>query len=206
MRENRERERMQIFPPRVIEKRNGGEIAYDIWSRLLEEGIIFIRGPIQDEMANIVVAQILFLESKNPEKDISIYINTPGGAVTAGLAIYDTMQYVKNDISTICVGQGASLGALLLAAGTKKKRFALPNSRILIHQPLGGAQGQATDVKIQTDELLKTKERINKILSHHTGQPLKKIEKDTDRDFFMTADQAREYGLIDDIIESKKAG
>lgn len=204
MRENRERERMQIFPPRVIEKRNGGEIAYDIWSRLLEESIIFIRGPIQDEMANIVVAQILFLESKNPEKDISIYINTPGGAVTAGLAIYDTMQYVKNDISTICVGQGASLGALLLAAGTKSKRFALPNSRILIHQPLGGAQGQATDVKIQTDELLKTKERINKIISHHTGQPLEKIEKDTDRDFFMTSDQAKEYGLIDDIIKSKK--
>lgn len=204
MKENREIERMQIFPPRVIEKRNGGEIAYDIWSRLLEEGIIFIRGPIQDEMANVVVAQILFLESKNPEKDISIYINTPGGAVTAGLAIYDTMQYVKNDISTICVGQGASLGALLLAAGTENKRFALPNSRILIHQPLGGAQGQATDVKIQTDELLKTKERINKILSRHTGQPLEKIEKDTDRDFFMTSDEAKEYGLIDDIIESKK--
>lgn len=204
MRNSEKSERLQIFPPRVIEKRNGGEIAYDIWSRLLEEGIIFIRGPIDDEVANVVVAQILFLESKNPEKDINVYVNTPGGAVTAGLAIYDTMQYVKNDISTICVGQGASLGALLLACGTKGKRFALPNSRVLIHQPLGGAQGQATDVKIQTDELLKTKARINKILADHTGQPMERIEKDTDRDFFMTAEEAKKYGLIDEIIESKK--
>lgn len=205
MKDKKQKERLQIFPPRVIEKRNGGEIAYDIWSRLLEEGIIFIRGPISDEVANVVVAQILFRESKNPEKDISVYINTPGGSVTAGLAIYDTMQYVKNDISTICVGQGASLGALLLACGTKGKRFALPNSRVLIHQPLGGAQGQATDVKIQTDELLKTKERINQILANHTGQSLERIEKDTDRDFFMSAEEAKKYGLIDDIVTSKKA-
>lgn len=190
--------------PFVIDRTGQIERTYDIYSRLLEDRIVFLREAVDDHVANLVIAQILFLESKDPEKDIDLYINTPGGVVTSGLAIYDTMQYVRCDISTICVGQASSIGALLLAAGTKGKRFALPNSRILIHQPFGGAQGHAIDVKIHTEELLKTQDRLNKILAHHTGQPLEKIEKDTDRDFYMTAEEALEYGIIDEVIRSRK--
>lgn len=190
--------------PFVIDRTGQVERTYDIYSRLLEDRIVFLREAVDDYVANLVIAQILFLESKDPERDIELYINTPGGVVTSGLAIYDTMQYVRCDISTICVGQASSIGALLLAAGTKGKRFALPNSRILIHQPFGGAQGQAVDVKIHTEELLKTRDRLNKILAHHTGQPLEKIEKDTDRDFFMTPQEALEYGIIDRVIRSRK--
>ena len=194
--------RQQI--PFVIDRTGQVERTYDIYSRLLEDRIVFLREAVDDYVANLVIAQILFLESKDPERDIELYINTPGGVVTSGLAIYDTMQYVRCDISTICVGQASSIGALLLAAGTKGKRFALPNSRILIHQPFGGAQGQAIDVKIHTEELLKTRDRLNKILAYHTGQPLEKIEKDTDRDFFMTPEEALEYGIIDRVIKSRK--
>ena len=190
--------RMQI--PWVIDRVDHVERTYDIYSRLLEDRIIFLGRTITDEVANVVVAELLFLEAKDPEKDIFLYINTPGGGVTAGLAIYDTMQYVKCPVRTICVGMAASMGAVLLAAGTKGKRYALPNSKILIHQPWGGAQGQAIDVKIHAEELIRTRDQINEILARHTGQPKEKIEKDTDRDFFMSAQEAKAYGLVDDII------
>lgn len=186
--------------PMVIEQTNRGERAYDIYSRLLKDRIIFIGTPIDDDVANLVVAQLLFLAAEDPEKDIHLYINSPGGSVTAGLAIYDTMQYIKPDVSTICVGMAASMGALLLAAGAKGKRFALPNSEIMIHQPLGGVRGQASDIKIHADWILKTKERLNRILAERTGQPLEKIERDTDRDHFMSAEEAKEYGIIDEVI------
>jgi ATP-dependent Clp protease protease subunit len=190
--------------PYVIEKTSRGERAYDIYSRLLKDRIIFVGGAaIDDLVANTVIAQILFLEAEDPDKDIHLYVNSPGGVVTSGLAIYDTMQYVKSPISTICIGQAASMGALLLAAGTKGKRFALPNARIMIHQPLGGVQGQATDIDIQAKEILRMREAINGILAKHTGQPLERISQDTDRDFFMSGEQAREYGLIDAVIEKK---
>jgi ATP-dependent Clp protease protease subunit len=189
--------------PIVIEQTSRGERAYDIYSRLLKERIIFIGGPIEDEIANLVMAQLLFLEGESPEKDIYIYINTPGGSITAGMAIYDTMQYIKPEISTICIGQAASMGAVLLAAGAKGKRYALPHSRIMIHQPAiyGGLQGPATDIDIQTKELLRLKRIVNEILAKHTSQPLEKVERDTDRDFFMSAQEAKEYGIIDEIIE-----
>jgi ATP-dependent Clp protease protease subunit len=187
----------------VIEQTPRGERAFDIFSRLLKERIIFLPTFIEDELANLVIAQMLFLEAEDPDKDIHLYINSPGGSVTAGMAIYDTMQYVKADISTICMGQAASMGALLLAAGSKGKRFALPHARIMIHQPLGGVQGQATDIDIQAREILRMREELNRILVHHTGQPTEKIQRDTDRDFFMTPDQAREYGLVDEVISSK---
>lgn len=186
--------------PTVIEKTNFGERAYDIYSRLLKERIIFLGAPIDDNIANSIIAQLLFLESEDPKKDIKLYINSPGGSVTSGMAIYDTMQYIKPDVSTICIGMAASMGALLLAAGAKNKRFALPNSEILIHQVMGGAEGQASDVKIRAERILNIKERLNKILSKHTGQPLKKVEKDTDRDKFMDSTAAKEYGIIDKII------
>ena len=189
--------------PMVVEQSNRGERAYDIYSRLLKDRIVFIGSPIDSEIANLVVAQLLFLESEDPEKDISFYINSPGGVVTAGLAIYDTIQYIKPDIATVCIGQAASMGALLLAAGTKEKRFALPNSRIMIHQPLGGAQGQATDIKIQANEILRMKETLNTILSNHTKQNIKKISDDTDRDFFMSADQALKYGIVDKVVANR---
>ena len=184
----------------VVEQTNRGERAYDIYSRLLKERIIFLGTAIDDTIANLVTAQLLFLEAEEPDRDIAMYVNSPGGAVTAGLAIYDTMQYIKPDVSTICIGQAASMGALLLAAGAKGKRYALPNSRILIHQPLGGVQGQASDIDIQAREILRMREELNDILARHTGQPIKQIEKDTDRDNFMTAEQAKDYGLLDDVI------
>ena len=187
--------------PIVIEQSSRGERAFDIYSRLLKDRIIFLGGGIDDGVADVVVAQLLFLESEDPEKDISIYINSPGGVVTAGMAIYDTMQYIKPDVSTICIGQAASMGAFLLAAGTKGKRYALPNSRIMIHQPLGGAQGQASDIEIQAQEILRMKDSLNHILAAHTGQPLKQIRKDTDRDLFMSAKEAKEYGLIDEVVQ-----
>lgn len=186
--------------PTVIEKTNFGERAYDIYSRLLKERIIFLGAPVDDNIANSVIAQLLFLESEDPKKDIKLYINSPGGSVTAGMAIYDTMQYIKPAVSTICIGMAASMGAVLLAAGEKGKRFALSNSEILIHQVMGGAQGQASDVKIRAERILKVKDNLNKILSKHTGQAIKKVEKDTDRDKFMSADESKEYGLIDKII------
>jgi ATP-dependent Clp protease protease subunit len=189
--------------PIVIEQSSRGERAFDIYSRLLKDRIIFLGGGIDDGMADLVVAQLLFLESEDPEKDISIYINSPGGVVTAGMAIYDTMQYIKPDVSTICMGQAASMGALLLAAGAKGKRYALPNSRIMIHQPLGGAQGQASDIEIQAQEILRMKDMLNDILANHTGQPLKRIKRDTDRDFFMSSKEAKEYGLIDEVVQRK---
>lgn len=190
--------------PIVIETTGRYERAYDIYSRLLKDRIIFLGGPIDDHTANLVVAQLLFLEAQDPDKDIHLYINSPGGSVTAGLAIYDTMQYVKCDVVTICVGQAASIAAVLLSAGAKGKRYALPHSRLMIHQPLGGAEGPAKDVEIITKELLRIKDLINKILSKHTGQPIEKIEKDTDRDFFMNAYEALEYGLIDKVIEPEE--
>jgi ATP-dependent Clp protease protease subunit len=189
--------------PMVVEQSNRGERAYDIYSRLLKDRIIFIGSAINDEIANLIVAQLLFLESEDPEKDISFYINSPGGVVTAGMAIYDTMQYIKPDVATVCIGQAASFGALLLTAGAKGKRFALPNSRVMIHQPLGGAQGQATDIKIQATEILRMKDSLNEILSTHTGQKLKKIEEDTERDFFMTAAQSMEYGIVDKVVADR---
>ena len=191
--------------PIVIEQSSRGERAFDIYSRLLKDRIIFLGGGIDDGVADVVVAQLLFLESEDPEKDISIYINSPGGVVTAGMAIYDTMQYIKPDVSTICIGQAASMGAFLLAAGAKGKRYALPNSRIMIHQPLGGAQGQASDIEIQAQEILRMKDSLNNILAAHTGQPLKQIKKDTDRDFFMSAKEAKEYGLIDEVVQRNVA-
>ncbi len=189
--------------PMVVEQTGRGERAYDIYSRLLKDRIIFLGSSVDDNISNLIVAQILFLESEDPEKDIHIYINSPGGLVTAGLAIYDTMQYVKPDVSTICIGQAASMGALLLAGGAAGKRFALPNSRVLIHQPLGGAQGQATEIDIQAREILRVREELANILARHTGQPLEKVHRDTERDFFMTGQQAREYGIIDKVIEKR---
>ena len=189
--------------PMVVEQTPRGERAFDIFSRLPKERIIFLPTFIEDELANLVIAQMLYLEADDPDKDISLYINSPGGSVTAGMAIYDTMQYVKPAISTICMGQAASMAALLLCAGAKGKRFALPHSRILIHQPLGGAQGQATDIDIQAREILRMREELNRILQYHTGQSMDKIEHDTDRDFFMTAEQAKDYRIVDDVISSK---
>tara|TARA_B100000959_G_scaffold43357_1_gene43629 strand:- start:2601 stop:3203 length:603 start_codon:yes stop_codon:yes gene_type:complete len=189
--------------PMVVEQTPRGERAFDIYSRLLKERIIFLVGPVDDHTANLVVAQLLFLESENPTKDVSLYINSPGGSVTAGLSIYDTMQFIKPDISTLCVGQAASMGAILLSGGAKKKRYALPNSRVMIHQPLGSFQGQATDFEIQAKEILNIRSRLNDILSKNTGQPLKKIQNDTERDNFMTSSDAQKYGLIDDILESR---
>ena len=191
---------MAYYVPMVIEKTSYGERAYDIYSRLLKDRIVFLGGPITDDVANSIVAQLLFLESEDPDKDIHLYINSPGGVVTAGLAIYDTMQYIKPDVSTICIGQAASMGSLLLTAGTKGKRFALPLARIMIHQPLGGAHGQSTDIQIQAKEILRLREVGNDILCQHTGQPREKIMADTERDNFMTAEDAKAYGLIDDVI------
>jgi len=189
--------------PMVVETSGRGERAYDIYSRLLKERVVFLVGEVNDQTANLVIAQLLFLESENPEKDISLYINSPGGSVSAGLAIYDTMQFIKPDVSTLCMGMAASMGAFLLAAGTKGKRFSLPNSRVMIHQPLGGARGQASDIEIQAREILYLRERLNKILAERTGQSIDTIAKDTDRDNFMSAEQAREYGLIDKVIEKR---
>ncbi|PPE70407.1 ATP-dependent Clp endopeptidase proteolytic subunit ClpP [Caldimonas thermodepolymerans] len=189
--------------PIVIEQSGRGERAYDIYSRLLRERVVFLVGPVNDQTANLVVAQLLFLESENPDKDISLYINSPGGSVSAGMSIFDTMQFIKPDVSTLCLGMAASMGAFLLAAGAKGKRYALPNSRIMIHQPLGGAQGQATDIEIQAREILKLRENLNRILSERTGQPLEKIQNDTERDFFMSPDEARTYGLIDQVLEKR---
>lgn len=194
------------FIPIVVEQTGRGERAYDIYSRLLKDRIVFLGSVVTDDVANLIAAQLLFLESEDPERDIFFYINSPGGSVTAGLAIYDTMQYVRPQVSTVCVGQAASMGALLLAAGSKGKRFALPHSRIMIHQPLGGFQGQATDVDIQAREILRMREELNNILVRHTGQSLKRIEKDTDRDFFMTGKQAQEYGLVDEVIAARPDG
>ncbi|MCU0641163.1 MAG: ATP-dependent Clp endopeptidase proteolytic subunit ClpP [Candidatus Margulisbacteria bacterium] len=190
--------------PMVVEQSARGERAYDIYSRLLKDRIIFVGGPIDDDVANIIIAELLFLQSEDPNKDIYMYINSPGGVVTAGLAIYDTMRYLSTPISTICIGQAASFGAVLLAAGEKGRRYALPNARIMIHQPLGGAQGAATDIEIQTLEILRIKKLLNQVIANHTGQSLAKIEKDTDRDFFMGADEAVKYGLVDEVITSIK--
>ncbi len=189
--------------PMVVEQTGRGERAYDIYSRLLKDRIIFLGGPIDDHVANLIIAQLLFLEAEDPEKDIHLYVNSPGGVVTAGMAIYDTMQYLQSPVSTICVGQAASMGAVLLAAGEKGKRFTLPNSRIMIHQPLGGFQGQASDISIHAQEILRMREILNEILSKHTGQKLDKIAADTERDFFMGSDAAKEYGIVDGIVERK---
>ena len=189
--------------PMVIEQSSRGERAYDIYSRLLKDRIIFLGTAMNDEIANLIIAQLLFLESEDPDKDINFYINSPGGMVTAGLAVYDTMQYIKPDITTVCIGQAASMGAVLLAAGTKNKRYSLPNSRILIHQPMGGFQGQASDIEIQAKEILRMKDRLNQILMRHTGKALDDIQKDTDRDFFMSGEEARKYGLIDHVIANR---
>ena len=190
--------------PMVIEQSGRGERSYDIYSRLLKERVIFLVGPVNDQVANLVVAQLLFLESENPDKDISFYINSPGGSVSAGMAIFDTMNFIKPQVSTLCIGMAASMGALLLAAGANGKRFSLPNSKVMIHQPSGGSQGQATEIEIQAREILKTREQLNKILADRTGQPLSRIERDTERDYYMTADECKEYGLIDQVI-SKRA-
>ncbi len=196
--------------PMVIESTNRGERAYDIYSRLLKDRIIFLGAPVDDVFSNLIIAQLLFLEAEDPEKDINLYINSPGGSVTAGLGIYDTIQYVKPPITTICLGQAASMGALLLASGTKGKRYALPNARVMIHQPMGGFQGQATEIDIHAREILKIRERLNQILSHHTGQSLEKISQDTERDYFMSGTEAKDYGLIDEVIvrtlETEKTG
>jgi ATP-dependent Clp protease, protease subunit len=192
-----------MYVPMVIEQTGRGERAYDIYSRLLKSRIIFIGTPIDDAVASLVIAQLLFLEAEDNEKDISLYINSPGGSVTSGLAIYDTMKYIKPDVSTICIGQAASMGAFLLAAGAKGKRFSLPNSRVMIHQPWGGVQGQASDIQIHAKEILKLKEKLNQLLSEHTEQPLSKIELDSDRNFFLSAEEAQEYGLIDKVMKSR---
>ncbi|MCR8685587.1 ATP-dependent Clp endopeptidase proteolytic subunit ClpP [Campylobacter ureolyticus] len=192
---------MAFYIPYVIEKSSRGERSYDIYSRLLKDRIIMLSGEINDDVASSIVSQLLFLEAEDPEKDIYLYINSPGGVVTSGLSIYDTMNYIRADVSTICIGQAASMGAFLLSCGAKDKRFALPNSRIMIHQPLGGAQGQATDIEIQANEILRIKKTLNEILAKNTNQSIKKIEKDTDRDFFMSAAEAKEYGIIDKILE-----
>ncbi len=190
--------------PIVIEQSPRGERAYDIYSRLLKERIVFLGGPVNDEVANLIIAQLLFLEAEDPKRDITLYINSPGGVVTAGLAIYDTMQYIKPDVGTLCLGQAASMGALLLAAGAKGKRYTLPNSRILIHQPMGGFQGQATDIDIHAKEILRLRSALNDIMSKHTGQPLKRIQEDTERDFFMGGQEAKEYGLVDEVITERQ--
>ncbi len=190
--------------PFVIDRTGQVERTYDIYSRLLEDRIVFLRGPIDEHTADLVVAQMLYLDSKDSEKDIRLYINSPGGHTTAGFAVYDTIQFVRSDVSTICVGLAASMGAVLLAAGTKGKRLALPNAKLMIHQPWGGAQGQASDIKIVAEDILKTREQINKIMSHHTGQTLEKIEKDTDRDFYMSAEESKTYGLIDEVVAARK--
>lgn len=189
-----------MLVPMVVEQTNRGERAYDIFSRLLKERIVFIGTSIDDNLANLIIAQLLFLEAEDPEKDIHLYVNSPGGYVLAGLAIYDTMQYIKSPVSTICIGQASSMGALLLTAGAKGKRFSLPNARIMIHQPMGGFQGQATDIEIHAREILKMRENLNKILVKHTGQPVEKIQVDTERDYFMSAEQAKEYGLVDEVL------
>ena len=189
--------------PVVIETSGRGERAYDIYSRLLRERVIFLVGPVNDHTANLIVAQLLFLESENPDKDISLYINSPGGSVSAGMAIYDTMNFIKPAVSTLCIGMAASMGAFLLAAGAKGKRFSLPNSKVMIHQPLGGTQGQATEIEIAAREILKTRERLNQLLSENTGQPLSRIEIDTERDYYLTADEAKAYGLVDDVIAKR---
>lgn len=189
--------------PMVVEQSARGERAYDIYSRLLKERVVFMVGPVEDQVANLIIAQLLFLESENPDKDIHLYINSPGGSVSAGLGIYDTMQFIKPDISTMCVGQAASMGSLLLAAGAKGKRFCLPHSRIMIHQPLGGFQGQATDVDIHAREILKAREQLNQILSKHTGQTVEQVQEDTERDKFLGADEAKDYGLIDDVLADR---
>jgi len=191
--------------PIVVEQSARGERAYDIYSRLLKERVVFLVGPVEDHVANVIIAQLLFLESENPDKDIHLYINSPGGLVSAGLAIYDTMQFIKPEVSTTCVGQAASMGALLLAGGAAGKRYALPHSRIMIHQPLGGFQGQATDIDIHAREILKTRERLNQILARHTGQPLERIQQDTDRDYFIGGTEAVEYGLIDAVLSKREA-
>jgi ATP-dependent Clp protease protease subunit len=196
---------MSSLVPMVVEQTGRGERAYDIYSRLLKDRIVFLGHQVTDEVANLITAQLLFLESEDPEKEINFYINSPGGSVTAGLAIYDTMQFIKPPVSTLCLGQAASMGALLLLAGQKGRRYALPHSRIMIHQPLGGAQGQATDIDIQAREILRIREELNNIIVHHTGQQLKKIEKDTDRDMFLTPELAVEYGLIDEVIVSRRS-
>jgi ATP-dependent Clp protease protease subunit len=189
--------------PMVVEQSARGERAYDIYSRLLKERVIFIVGEIEDHMANLVVAQLLFLESESPDKDIHLYINSPGGVITSGMAIYDTMQFIKPDVSTLCIGQAASMGAFLLAGGSKGKRFCLPNSRVMIHQPLGGFRGQASDIKIHAEEIIKTRNRMNELLAFHTGQPVERVEQDTDRDNFMDADTAQAYGLIDKVLNRR---
>jgi len=191
--------------PMVVEQSARGERAYDIYSRLLKERVIFIVGEIEDHMANLVVAQLLFLESESPDKDIHLYINSPGGVITSGMAIYDTMQFIKPDVSTLCIGQAASMGAFLLAGGTKGKRFCLPNSRVMIHQPLGGFRGQASDIKIHAEEIIKTRNRMNELLAFHTGQPVERVEQDTDRDNFMDADMAQAYGLIDKVLNRRES-
>jgi ATP-dependent Clp protease protease subunit len=191
----------QHLIPIVVEKTSGGERSYDIYSRLLQDRIVFLSGPIDDATANTVIAQMLFLDNQNSDKDIKLYVNSPGGSVTSGMAIYDTMQYVKSDVSTICVGMAASMAAVLLASGAKGKRFALPNSEIMIHQVMGGMEGQASDIKIHAERILKMKDRLNKILAKHTGQPMSVVEKDTDRDNFMSASEAKKYGLVDKVIE-----
>ncbi|HET8881469.1 MAG TPA: ATP-dependent Clp endopeptidase proteolytic subunit ClpP [Solimonas sp.] len=195
--------RAQHLVPMVVEQTARGERAFDIYSRLLKERVIFIVGGIEDHMANLVVAQLLFLESENPDKDIHLYINSPGGVITAGMSIYDTMKFIKPDVSTMCIGQAASMGAFLLSAGAKGKRFALPNARVMIHQPSGGAQGQASDIEIQAREILYLREKLNKLMSEHTGQPLDKVERDVERDYFMNAEQAKDYGLIDQILSQR---
>lgn len=189
--------------PMVVEQTSRGERSFDIYSRLLKERVVFAVGPVEDYMANLIVAQLLFLESENPDKDIHLYINSPGGSVTAGLSIYDTMQFIKPDVSTMCIGQAASMGAFLLAGGAKGKRYCLPNARTMIHQPSGGAQGQATDIDIQAKEILIIRERLNQLMSEHTGQPLETIERDTERDRFMNAEQSKEYGLIDEVVNNR---
>jgi ATP-dependent Clp protease protease subunit len=199
-----DRERLQTLVPMIVEQTGRGERAYDIYSRLLKDRIVFIGTAIDDVISNLVIAQMLFLQMDDPDKDINVYINSPGGMVTAGLAIYDTMQFIKPDVCTYCVGQATSMGALLLAAGTKGKRYALPNARIMIHQPWGGVQGQASDISIQAKEILRLRDKINEILVKHTGQPLEKVQKDTDRDFFMAADESKVYGIIDEVITGKK--
>ena len=191
------------YIPMVIEQSGRGERAYDIYSRLLKERVVFLVGPVNDMTANLVVAQLLFLEAENPDKEISFYINSPGGSVTAGMAIYDTMQFIKPDVSTLCIGQAASMGAMLLASGAKNKRYCLPNSRVMIHQPLGGFQGQASDIEIHAKEILYLRERLNRILADHTGKPIEEVDRDTDRDNFMSADQAMSYGLVDKVIANR---
>jgi len=189
--------------PMVVEQTSKGERAYDIFSRLLKDRIVFLGTPINDEIANLLIAQLLFLESEDPDKDINFYVNSPGGSVTAGMAVYDTMQYIKPDIATVCIGQAASMGALLLAAGCAHKRYSLPNARIMIHQPMGGIQGQASDIKIQAEEIIRLRARLNDILAFHTNQDLARIEKDTDRDFFMSGEEARDYGIVDHVINNR---